>query len=118
MTSTQPTAPRILTEEEYELAYERLTRAAYRNGSRLGEAAAHDALTETLAAVGVFIPAPDPEPDTCTARYLPHDADEFGPDILGVWQQCEDDPGHEGDRHESGEVSWPDEYPGALPAAQ
>lgn len=118
MTSTQPPAPRILTEEEYDLAYERLADAAYRNGSRLGETAAHGALTETLAAIGVFIPAPDAEAHTCTARYLPHDAAQFDVDILGVWQQCADDPGHDGTEHDSGDLSWSDEHPGALPAVQ
>ncbi|MEV0012879.1 hypothetical protein [Streptomyces sp. NPDC047973] len=113
----QPPPPRILTEEEYELAYKRLTAAAYRNGSRLGEGAAHDALTETLAAVGVFTPAPEPEPDTCAALYLPHDIAKFGPDTLGIWQQCGEDPGHDGD-HDNGEMGWGDRMPGAVPAAQ
>ncbi|WP_331719465.1 hypothetical protein [Streptomyces sp. NBC_01174] len=118
MTSDQQPSPRILTDEEYELAYKRLRAAVDRNGSQLGETAAHEVLTETLAAVGVFIPAPEPEPDTCAALYLPHDIEEFGPDTLGVWQQCADDPGHDGAAHDNGEVTWRDAMPGAVPAAQ
>lgn len=38
----QQPSPRIRTDEEYELAYERLAAAVYRNGSRLREVAAHD----------------------------------------------------------------------------
>ncbi|MFJ2110781.1 hypothetical protein ACIOEX_02440 [Streptomyces sp. NPDC087850] len=116
MTTNQTsTSLRILTTEEYDRAYDRLTSAAYRHGSRLGDIAAHDALTETLAAIGVFTPAPDIEPFTCTARFVPNDAEQYEPDMLGVWQQCQDEPGHEGTDHDSGDLSWADDMPGALP---
>ncbi|MDX3434408.1 hypothetical protein PV664_37070 [Streptomyces sp. ME01-18a] len=118
MTPGQQSTPRTLTEEEYELAYTRLTAIAHRNGSRLSRGTAHEALAETLAAIGVFTPAPEPEPDTCTALYLPHDTEEFGPDVFGAWQQCGDDPGHDGTDHDSGEVRWNDLLPGAVPAIQ
>ncbi|MBH1934122.1 hypothetical protein I5Q34_07405 [Streptomyces sp. AV19] len=109
------TTPRILTDAEYDAAYARLTDAAYRHGSRLGTNAAHDVLTETLAAVGLFAPAPEPDLDTCTAQYLPTDIDLFGPDLLGQWQQCTDEPGH-ADHHDSIDLVWGDDSPGALPA--
>ncbi|MFD4021193.1 hypothetical protein [Streptomyces sindenensis] len=86
--------------------------AARRHGVRghVAEEIAYDA----LAAAGVFNEPPQPEPDTCTAQYLPHDPDAYEPDMLGVWQQCEDDPGHDG-RHDAGEASWPEGAPGSIP---
>lgn len=106
---------RILTDDEYERAYSRLRSAAFRHGSELGASAAQDVLTETLAAADVFLPAPAPEPQSCTALYLPHDPEQFGPDMLGVWQQCADETGH-GVDHDSGDMSWSDSMPGAVPA--
>ncbi|MFK0292471.1 hypothetical protein ACIQU6_18610 [Streptomyces sp. NPDC090442] len=58
---------RILTEDEYEQAYSRLASAARRQGSWLGADAAHQALAEALAAIGVAVPTPEPEADTCTS---------------------------------------------------
>ena len=72
-----------------------------------------------LAAVGVFPPPPGPEElDTqcCTALFLPHDAEELDAFTLGMWQQCGDDPGHDGPAHDSGEFSWADGGPGTVPA--
>ncbi|MGW1839620.1 hypothetical protein [Streptomyces sp. NPDC002067] len=111
-----PAPYRVLTDAEYDTAYARLTSAAQRHGSRLTAPAAHDALVATLAAAGVFLPAPEPDPDTCPARFLPYDGEDFGADMHGEWQQCADEPGHDGDSHDSGEIGWSDGAPGALPA--
>ncbi|MGW3091728.1 hypothetical protein [Streptomyces sp. NPDC001108] len=117
MTSNQTTSfPRILTDEEYDRAYDALRD----NGQRLGYQISHTATAEmvfhVLASVGVFLPAPTPDTDTCTALYLPHDPDEYGAELLGEWQQCEDEPGHEGTFHESGNTGWPEGAAGSVPA--
>ncbi|MFJ8166520.1 hypothetical protein ACIRBY_37150 [Streptomyces sp. NPDC096136] len=108
-------AVRILTKAEYQQAYERMTGSASRSGNRLGRAA-YEVLDETLAAIGVFAPAPHPNPDTCTALYLPTDHEEFDRHVFAQWQQCTDEPGHDGDEHDNGEVNWADGMPGAIPA--
>ncbi|WP_372411540.1 hypothetical protein [Streptomyces luteireticuli] len=59
---------RTLTPDEYERAYDRLTAVAVRNGALLGADAAHQALTEALAAVGVLAPASEPEQESRTVR--------------------------------------------------
>lgn len=111
-----PAPYRLLTDAEYDAAYARLAEAAHRHGRRLTATGIHEALTEALAVLGVFNPVPVPDPDGCTAQYLPHDAEEFGPDLLGHWQQCQEDPGHGTTDHDSGDLSWDDGTPGAVPA--
>ncbi|GAA2649939.1 hypothetical protein GCM10009864_12050 [Streptomyces lunalinharesii] len=54
---------RALTPCEYEQAYERLTAVALRSGARLDADAAHDALTEALAVLGVAAPPVEPRPE-------------------------------------------------------
>lgn len=110
-----PAPYRVLTDEEYDAAYAAAREAAQGSGQTVPYAVLDEMARAMLAAVGVFTPAPEPEPDACTAMYLPHDAEEFGPDLLGQWQQCADEAGHDG-RHDNGEVSWRDDLPGALPA--
>ncbi|MFD7539902.1 hypothetical protein [Streptomyces sp. NPDC059819] len=105
----------VKTEAEYEQAYARLTRAAYRHGSGLTTSAAHEALTETLAAIGVFTPTPNQGPATCTVLYLPTEPEELDAGTLGVWQQCADESGRDGDEHDSGIMNWSDHLPGAPP---
>jgi hypothetical protein len=70
MTTGQDLAkePRALAPGEYERAYERLTAVAVRHGAGLGADAAHDALTEALAAIGVLAPASEREPECRTTR--------------------------------------------------
>ncbi|MGW2793596.1 hypothetical protein ACWC9H_27205 [Streptomyces sp. NPDC001251] len=117
--ASAPAAPavRILTGDEYRAAFDALRGATHRHGSRLGITAAHEALVETLAALRVFTPPLDPDPDSCTALYLPTDPDEYDADTLGYWQQCADEPGHDGDDHDSGDASWTDNDPHTRPAA-
>ncbi|MEU5547936.1 hypothetical protein AB0G85_37465 [Streptomyces sioyaensis] len=42
--------------------------------------------------------------------------EEATSDMLGVWQQCGDEAGHDGDEHDNGEFTWADGQPGAIPA--
>jgi hypothetical protein len=114
--TNQPPAPRILTDDEYERVYRAAVDAAGPHTSSLGRYTLGEIVAATLAAAQVFEPAPEPDPDTCSALYLPHDPEEFGPDALGAWQQCEGQPGHDGTTHDSGEMEWTDAMPGALPA--
>ncbi|MGW2724907.1 hypothetical protein [Streptomyces sp. NPDC001492] len=110
-----PDGMRVLSHREMRAVHDAVRTSARRAGVRghLADKIADD----TLAAVGVFNQPPTPDPGECTAQYLPHDADEFGESgLLGVWQQCADEPGHDGDEHDNGEVTWRDTYPGALPA--
>ncbi len=118
LSDAQAPAPavRILTEEEYDAAYDALRGAAYRHGSRLASRAVHEALTESLAVLGVFTPPIDADPEYCTALYLPTDPEAFGADMLGHWQQCADEPGHDGDDHDSGNTSWSDGDPNTIPS--
>ncbi|MEU5959261.1 hypothetical protein [Streptomyces sp. NPDC047525] len=115
---TDPTVPlpdgmRVLSDAEYDAAF----KALRGHVDYPAVASPADALTDTLAAIGVFLPPLDPEPDTCTALYLPHRADQVTADVLGVWQQCADEPGHDpADVHDSGEFEWRDGDMGAVPA--
>ncbi|MFE7665605.1 hypothetical protein [Streptomyces celluloflavus] len=113
---TETPTRRILTHDEYDAAYARLKAQARLHGTQLSSNTAHAALTAALAMIDVYGPAPEPEPDTCTALYLPTNTEEDGPDILGVWQQCFFEPGHDdADGHES-DCGWSDDMPGAIPA--
>ncbi|MEU2740936.1 hypothetical protein ABZ656_37745 [Streptomyces sp. NPDC007095] len=74
-------------------------------------------VTAALAVAGVFTPPPalaSLDPECCTALCLPYDAEQFDAEMFGVWQQCGEDPGHDGD-HE-GDVGWADGLPGTMPA--
>ncbi|MYV63866.1 hypothetical protein GTW37_36700 [Streptomyces sp. SID4931] len=103
---------RVLTAREMRAVRDAAHAAVRRHGVRghVAEEIAYDA----LAAAGVFNEPPQPDPDTCTAQFLPHNSDAFEPDVLGVWQQCEDDPGHDG-RHDSGDTNWLDGAFGSIP---
>ncbi|MFF4291016.1 hypothetical protein ACFY0R_37835 [Streptomyces sp. NPDC001633] len=108
-----PDGMRILSHQDMRAVRDAAHAAARRHGVRghLAEEIAFDA----LAAAGVFNQPPEPEPDTCSAMFLPHQREEFTPDMLGVWQQCADEPGHVDD-HDSGNTNWVDGMPGTLPA--
>ncbi|MGW2793594.1 hypothetical protein ACWC9H_27195 [Streptomyces sp. NPDC001251] len=110
-----PAPMRVMSAQEARRVHDAVRAAARRR--QVTASAADEVSYDALAAAGVFL-APDPldDPDLCTARYLPHDPDEFGPDLLGVWQQCADEPGHDGDDHDTGELNWRDGMPGAIPA--
>ncbi|MGX1976859.1 hypothetical protein [Streptomyces kronopolitis] len=109
-----PDGMRILSHQEMRAVRDAVHAAARRQGIRghLAEEIAHDA----LAAAGVFNQPPEPEPDECTAMFLPHQREQVTSDMLGVWQQCGDAPGHPDDEHDNGEFTWADRMPGALPA--
>ncbi|MFH8350226.1 hypothetical protein [Streptomyces sp. NPDC018045] len=109
-----PAPLRILTPRQARAVHDAVRAAARRRGVR-GEAA-DEISCDALAAAGIFLPPPGPAPDTCGARYLPHDAEEFGPELLGQWQQCTDEPGHPGHEHAAGDTEWDDGDPGAVPA--
>lgn len=55
---------RTLTPDEYERAYDRLAAVAGHHGAGLGADAAHRALAEALAAIGVLAPAPEPDAES------------------------------------------------------
>ncbi|MGW1666466.1 hypothetical protein [Streptomyces microflavus] len=107
-----PEGMRVLSATEMRKVHDAARQAAHRHGVR-GHAADEIAY-DALAAAGIFNGPSQVDPDTCTAQYLPHDPDAFGPDMLGVWQQCADDPGHDG-RHDNGEANWSEGAPGSIP---
>ncbi|WP_125264861.1 hypothetical protein [Streptomyces alboflavus] len=113
-TVTLPEGMRLLSHEQMRAVHDAVREAARRVG--VPGHKADEISYSALAAAGQFVQPPDPEPDTCTALYLPHQAAAVTADILGVWQQCGDDPGHGGDDHDSGDFGWSDSDTGALPA--
>lgn len=110
-----PEGMRVLSAAEMRAVRDAVHASARRQGVR-GHVAEEIAF-DSLAAAGVFNQPPAPDPDTCTAQYLPHDPEQFEADTLGVWQQCQDGPGHGAD-HDSGDTSWSDSTPGSLPATE
>lgn len=94
---------RVLCEEEWK-AVIKAVQSVNRYG--LGVIAALDYATAALAAVGILSPSPTPEPGTCTALY---------PDDVGDWMQCQEEPGHDGKDHDSGEWGWSDNSPNSIP---
>ncbi|MEU1121848.1 MULTISPECIES: hypothetical protein [unclassified Streptomyces] len=113
---TLPDGMRVLTREQMRAVHEAVRDAARRH--RVDGQTADEISFSALAAAGQFLPPPDPESDTCSALHLPHQANEVTADVLGVWQQCADEPGHHGHYHESdgGELGWNDGDLGAVPA--
>ncbi|ONI48513.1 hypothetical protein [Streptomyces sp. IB2014 011-1] len=107
-----PDGMRVLSAAEMRRVHDAASAAARRHGVR-GYIAA-EIVFDALATAGVFNEPLSPDPDTCTAQYLPHDPAEFDADTLGVWQQCDEEPGHDDD-HDSGEIGWPEGAPGSLP---
>lgn len=103
----RPAAPRFLTEAEEEAAYEALRGELGPYARRVGHLMLTDALTAALAALRIFTPAPEPEPDTCPAQFV---------DLEGGWHQCVEDRGHAPALgHTDGEWAWPDGYTYATP---
>lgn len=109
-----PEGMRLLTPTERRAVHAAVREAARRHG--VGTVAADEISYDALAAAGVFLPPDAPDPDMCTARYLPHWPEEAAGGMLGVWQQCADEPGHDGTDHDSGEFCWSDGDTGTLPA--
>ncbi|MCY0961457.1 hypothetical protein [Streptomyces sp. H27-H5] len=102
------TARRVVTEEQYQAAVREAGAILSRAGAFAGEEPLADAVTAVLAAVGLLVPPPEPELDTCTAQF---------PDERGDWWQCLEDPGHEpAEGHDAGDWSWSDDSPEAVPA--
>ncbi|MFJ2017226.1 hypothetical protein [Streptomyces nodosus] len=95
----QQPAPRILTDDEYEATYNAARARLGRWAHHIGRDAIDDAVTATLAAVGILTPPPAPDPDECPAMFA---------DREGMWHQCAEDPDHDpADGHTDGEWSWP-----------
>ncbi|MEU5959260.1 hypothetical protein [Streptomyces sp. NPDC047525] len=113
-TVTLPEGMRVMTHEQMRAVHDAVRDAA-RRVSVWGYKA-DEISYDALAAAGVFVPPPAPEPGTCTAQFLPTNAREHGPGTLGVWQACVIEPRHEGSQHTSGTVGWHDSNPGAVPA--
>jgi hypothetical protein len=111
---------RVLDRDEYLTAVSAAVSAMNYFPSRppLDYGMAEEIVSAALAAVGVFSPIPVPESlePSCTALYLPNVPDQFDASIFGEWQQCADEPGHEGDYHENPDVGWSDGSPGSVPA--
>lgn len=107
-----PDGMRVLSAEEMRRVHDVVHDVARRH--RVSGPAADAISFDALAAVGVFICAPEPDPGECAALYLPH-TDDVSRGMRGVWQQCADEPGHDGE-HDNGEFTWRDDHPGAVPA--
>lgn len=111
-----PAPLRILDDAEYDQAVTAAREAGRRDN--VGTVTAEDMASAALIAVGLF-PPPDTEQldtDCCTAQLLPWESEAVDVNSLGVWQQCGDEPGHDGDDHDNGEFSWSDGQPGTVPA--
>lgn len=105
MTDQQPR--RVLTEAEYETAWKATRNTLGARAGHIGTTGITDAITATLAAVGILTPPPEPEPDTCPALFAALD---------GEWHQCADERGHDpADGHDNGEWTWPDGETQARP---
>ncbi|MFD7121924.1 hypothetical protein ACFWAA_33525 [Streptomyces sp. NPDC059922] len=90
---------RVLTDDEYEAAYQAARSEMGPYGPRMGGATIESALDAALAMVGILAPPPEPEPETCTAQFADH---------AGGWHQCAEDPDHDpAEGHSDGEWSWP-----------
>jgi hypothetical protein len=112
-----PAPLRILSADEYDAA----VKAAVRAARSVKRATVAEIANAVLAEVGLFSPPDEPDeldPEFCTSQCLPFDAEEAAAGMLGVWQQCGDEPGHDGNGHDSGEFSWTDGMPGTVPAQQ
>ncbi|WP_053913677.1 hypothetical protein [Streptomyces sp. TP-A0875] len=96
----QPTAPRVLTSNEYSDAYSAAVSALGARSHNPGSEAVSAALDAALFVLGILAPPPTSEPDTCPAQFA---------DSEGAWHQCAEDPDHDpADGHDNGEWAWPD----------
>jgi hypothetical protein len=75
-----------------------------------------DALTDTLAVLGLFAPPGQPRPGRCTAQFLPHQREPLAAGMIPNWLQCVYEGGHSSAAHENGEFTWHDGDMGAVPA--
>ncbi|MGO4747310.1 hypothetical protein AB4212_01465, partial [Streptomyces sp. 2MCAF27] len=112
-----PAPLRILDADEYGRAVHAAREAGRRDA--VGRTTAAEMTAAALAAVGLFQPPPDAEEldaECCTALCLAWEAEAVDPHFFGEWNQCGDEPGHDGDDHDNGEFSWSDGLPGTVPA--
>ncbi|MFF4709578.1 hypothetical protein [Streptomyces sp. NPDC001297] len=110
-----PAPLRILQPDEYD----RAVKAGVRAARSTGRATVQEITDAVLAELGLFSPPIEPDeldPECCTAQSLPYDPEECDVYTLGQWQQCGDEPGHDGDNHDNGEFGWSDGQPGTVPA--
>ena len=100
---------RIVTQAEYDTAYDRADTAARAAGVTVPHPALSDMVRGVLAAVGLLTPPPEPDTEagTCTAQF---------PDPEGEWWQCEQEPHGPDEGHDGGDWGWDDSAPNAVPA--
>lgn len=90
---------RVLTEDQYDAAYQAARHGLGPHAPRVGSIPLADALDAALAVVGILAPPPEPEADLCDAMFA---------DLAGGWRQCAEEPGHDpAQGHGDGEWSWP-----------
>ncbi|TLQ38830.1 hypothetical protein [Streptomyces marianii] len=112
-----PAPLRILDADEYGRAIDAAREAGRRDG--VGWKTAEEMAAAALVAAGLFPPPPDAEEleaECCTALSVAWEAEAVDPHSLGEWNQCGDEPGHDGDDHDNGEFAWSDGMPGTVPA--
>ncbi|MFF4751807.1 hypothetical protein [Streptomyces sp. NPDC001270] len=101
------TARRVLTEDEFEAVYRAARGEFGMHGPRIGSSLITEAIAAALATVGILTPAPEADPETCSAMFA---------DPNGTWHQCTEDPNHDtAQGHDSGDWSWPDAAEQAAP---
>lgn len=109
-----PEGMRVLSHEDMRAVHGAVREAARQH--RVNGASADDITYTVLAVAGCFVQPPEPDPDTCTALFLPHQREQVTPELLGVWQQCTDDVAHDpADGHNNEAFSWRDGEMGAVP---
>jgi hypothetical protein len=103
------TARRILTEHEYGTAFEEADAAARAAGITVPPSALADMVFAVFFSVGLLIPPPEPDTEagTCAALFA---------DPTGEWWQCELEPHDSASKHDTGEWTWDDDSPNAIPA--
>jgi len=112
-----PAPLRILHTDEYD----RVVKAGVRAARSVERATTLEIAEAVLAEVGLFPPPVEPadlDSGYCTAQSLPFEAEACDAHSFGQWQQCGDEPGHDGDEHDNGDFSWSDGQPGTMPALE
>ncbi|KOG85998.1 hypothetical protein [Streptomyces varsoviensis] len=103
----QSTARTVISEERYASVVESARGSLGKWADAMGEAKVEEVVTTVLAGAGFLTPPPEPEPGQCSALF---------PDEVGDWWQCEGEPGHDpAEGHDTGEWSWPNDAPEAIP---
>ena len=112
-----PAPLRILDPDAYDRAVTAADVVTRRRGA--GGGVVWELTAAILTAVGVFPPPPETDEldaECCTAVFLAWEAEAVDADLLGTWQQCGDEPGHDGIEHDNGDFAWRDGQPGTVPA--